>query len=445
MTDMLKKDEQGLGKIVIIECISSAVNYISDVRELGYEPVLVEFWVPEWRREISRRNHDKHYSLNEDPVPEIIQAPQDYAAFLELMKRLDPVLIIPGSDQAIGPAMELSADLGLIGNVPEIISALRDKSVTQSVLKKAGLRYIDTLLIHSIEDALQFFHEKGDRPVIIKRERGVASIGVILCRTEEEITRAIKSQRIFFDDNNYVDKVIIQEYIDGTEYVVDTISCRGEHRTIFALRYKKQLLDDSRKIYDVDEYIDSGAEEYRYLSDYMFKVLDAIGLSYGPVHSEIMVDEKGPVLIEVNCRPAGASVKRSYQDRILGCHETGESLDAYLNPDGFQNKINTFGRYGHLRCPAMVKNMIMPETVFVKRLKYDETAGKLKSFVYMLTNGENCIYEKAIDLGNTAGLIYLANEDEEQLKKDCEYLQQLEKNDLGALYDYEMPPENGAA
>lgn len=441
---MKKRQEPGRGRIVIIECISSSVNYISDIREIGYEPVLMEFWVPDRRRKSSRQRHDEHYSLNGDPVPEIIQAPQDYAAILELMKNLDPVLIIPGSDWAIDTAMKLSADLGLTGNAPEIISPMRDKSVTQSALKKAGLRYIDTLLIHTIEDALQFFHKKGDGPVIIKRERGISSIGVILCRTEEEITEAIKGQCIFFNDGSFVDKVIIQEYIDGTEYVVDTISCRGEHRTIFALQYRKQLLNGSRKIYDVDEYIDSDAEEYRYLSDYMFKVLDAIGITYGPTHSEIMVDEKGPVLIEVNCRPAGTSVKRSYQDRILGCHETREALDAYLDPDSFQDKINTFGRYGHLRCPAMVKNMIMPETVFVKRLKYNETAGKLKSFVYMLTNGENCIYEKTIDLGNTAGMIYLANEDEEQLKKDCEYLQQLEKNDLGALYDYEMPPDHTA-
>lgn len=439
---MVKKEETGRGKIVIIECISSSANYISDIRELGYEPVLMELWVPSWKKQSLRKWHDEYYSLNEDPVPEIIQAPQDYAEILELVESLNPVLIIPGGDSAIDLAMRLSDDLGLTGNAPEIISPMQDKSVTQSALKNAGLRYIDTLLIHTIDDALQFFHKKGDSPVIIKRERGASSIGVILCRTEEEITKAIKGQCIFFEDGTFVDKVIIQEYINGTEYVVDTISCRGEHRTIFAMRYRKQLLNDSRKIYDVDEYIDSNAEEYRYLSDYMFKVLDAIGITYGPVHSEIMVDENGPVLIEVNCRPAGTSVKRSYQDRILGCHETKEALDAYLYPESFPEKIKKYGRYGHLICPAMVKNMIMPYDVFVKRLKYEETAGKLESFVYMLTNGENCVYEKTIDLGNQAGMIFLANEDKDQLEKDCEYLRYLEKNDLGALYEYDVLQNN---
>ena len=55
----------------------------------------------------------------------------------------------------------------------------------------------------------------------------------------------------------------------------------------------------------------------------------------------------------------------------------------------------------------------------------------------MLTEGENRIYEKTIDLGNVGGLIYLANEDADQLKKDCDYLKDLEKNHLEALFDYD--------
>ena len=94
---MVKKEETGRGKIVIIECISSSANYISDIRELGYEPVLMELWVPDWRKNFSRKKHDEYYSLNGDSMLEIISAPQDYAEVLELTKNLDPLLIIPGS------------------------------------------------------------------------------------------------------------------------------------------------------------------------------------------------------------------------------------------------------------------------------------------------------------------------------------------------------------
>ena len=425
-------------KIVIIQCISSSVNYISDIRDMDFEPVLMELWVPESQKESDRKWHDDYYSLNGDILPDIFRESEKYEDNLELMKKLDPLLIIPGSDSALEIAMQLSADLGLPGNSFKNIRAMQNKYYMQDALKKAGLRYIKTAIIYEMKDAVDFFHENGDRPVIVKRKHGGASIGVTLCRTEEEVIKAVEMQRIFFFSGEYSGEVIIQEYIDGTEYVVDTVSCRGEHRTVFAMQYEKQLTEESRKIYDTDTYIDSGDEKYRYLSDYIFQALDAIGVTYGPVHSEIMVDENGPVLIEVNCRPAGASVKRSYQDRILGCHETREALDAYLYPESFSDKIKKFGKYGHLICPAMVKNVIIPKKIFVKHLRFQETAAQLASFVYMLTEGENRIYEKTIDLGNVGGLIYLANEDADQLKKDCDYLKDLEKNHLEALFDYDI-------
>ena len=424
-------------RIVVIEAISSSVNYISDIRNMGYEPVLMELWVPDTRKEFMRKWHDNYYSLNDDSMPDILQGFETYEENLELMKKLNPLLIIPGSDDAVVIAAKLSADLGLPGNNPENAYSMVEKYSMQIALKKAGLRYIDTAVINDAGDAVKFFHEKNDKPVIVKKKCGGGSIGVTLCMTEEDVIKAVEMHRIFFDNGDISGKVIVQEYIDGTEYAVDTVSSGGKHRTLFSYVYEKQILDGSRKLYDIDRYIDSGDEEYRFLSDYAFKVLDAIGVSYGPVHSQIMVDEFGPVLIEVNCRPAGTSVKSSYRDRIVGCHETGESLDAYLDSEKFENKIKEYGRYGHLICPAMVKNMIMPETVFVKHLKYNETAGKLKSFVYMLTNGENHIYEKTIDLCNQAGMIFLANEDVDQLKKDCDYLKDLEKNHMDALYDFE--------
>lgn len=425
-------------KIVIIQCISSSVNYISDIRDMGFEPVLMELWVPESQKESDRKWHDDYYSLNGDILPDIFRESEKYEDNLELMKKLNPVLIIPGSDNAIEIAMMLSADLGLTGNSLKSLRAMQNKFFMQDALKNAGLRYIKTAFVYEMQDAVDFFHENGDRPVIVKRKHGGSSVGVTLCRTEEEIIKAVEMQRILILDGEYSGNVIIQEYIDGTEYVVDTVSCRGEHRTVFAMQYEKQLTEESRKIYDTDTYIDSGDEKYRYLSDYIFQVLDAIGVTYGPVHSEIMVDENGPVLIEVNCRPAGASVKRSYQDRILGCHETREALDAYLYPESFPEKIKKFGKYGHLICPAMVKNVIIPKKIFVKHLRFQETAAQLASFVYMLTEGENRIYEKTIDLGNVGGLIYLANEDADQLKKDCDYLKDLEKNHLEALFDYDI-------
>ena len=111
-------------KIVIIQCISSSVNYISDIRDMGFEPVLMELWVPESKKEFKRKWHDDYYSLNGDILPDIFQESEKYEDNLELLKKLDPVLIIPGSDDAIEIAMMLSADLGLTGNSLKSLRAM---------------------------------------------------------------------------------------------------------------------------------------------------------------------------------------------------------------------------------------------------------------------------------------------------------------------------------
>ena len=60
-----------------------------------------------------------------------------------------------------------------------------------------------------------------------------------------------------------------------------------------------------------------------------------MGIQYGIVHGEYMVDEKGPVLIEVNCRPMGCSMPSEYLDLVFGQHETDTLLDSYLDEKGF--------------------------------------------------------------------------------------------------------------
>lgn len=48
-----------------------------------------------------------------------------------------------------------------------------------------------------------------------------------------------------------------------------------------------------------------------------------------------MLDEDGPVLIEVNCRPCRGHMDEEFLDNISGQHETDSIPDSYLNPERF--------------------------------------------------------------------------------------------------------------
>ena len=47
-------------------------------------------------------------------------------------------------------------------------------------------------------------------------------------------------------------------------------------------------------------------KEQSNLVEYVCEALDAIGIQYGPAHTEVMLTADGPVLIEVGARPQGA-------------------------------------------------------------------------------------------------------------------------------------------
>ena len=65
--------------------------------------------------------------------------------------------------------------------------------------------------------------------------------------------------------------------------------------------------------------------------DYTLKVLQAVGLRWGPAHTEVMLTADGPRLIEVNARWHAANfypiVKRCY-----GYDALTATVDAYMNP-----------------------------------------------------------------------------------------------------------------
>ncbi|MBP5395059.1 MAG: hypothetical protein J6Y18_04040, partial [Candidatus Methanomethylophilaceae archaeon] len=65
---------------------------------------------------------------------------------------------------------------------------------------------------------------------------------------------------------------------------------------------------------------------------YMYSVLNAVGMKWGLCHSEVKIDKKGPVLIEVNARPVGLAMTAAYLDECLGYHLTDMAVDVYLDP-----------------------------------------------------------------------------------------------------------------
>jgi hypothetical protein len=106
------------------------------------------------------------------------------------------------------------------------------------------------------------------------------------------------------------DSLIVQQYIDGTEYVVDTFSHDGVHTVTDVCRYTKVRNGPHMAVYDTMEWVDPNLPLVSELISYTRGVLDAVGLRFGAAHVEIMSTADGPVLIELGARPHGGGQPR---------------------------------------------------------------------------------------------------------------------------------------
>lgn len=416
-------------KIVIAEYVSTGINLIYDVLSRGYEPVLLDcaYVANEADLEYFRSAR----AAVKTRLPKgltIIEENPDYNAVLEQVRALNPILVIAGSEFGVPYATRLAEDLGLPGNPATNLKAMTEKDAMHQALKDYGIRYIRGQIITSVSEARAYYQELGIEHVVVKRVRGAGTQGVYLCNGLEEVLQAVEKE-LHFSIKNGDEQValLMQEQIIGTEYIVNTVSCNGKHRLTSLWVYDKVRLSNGTNAYNTAQTVNRLDIGHSRLIRYAYDVLDAIGIKYGPVHGEFMVDEKGPVLIEVNCRPMGAGLPRKYTEKLFGHHETDCALDAYLNPEKFEIERNK--PYRPKRKGA-IKIIILPQDTVAHSSPALPLCTHLQSYYHSVFDrvGRDLVLTRTKDLETSGGSLYLIHENEQVVIDDCQLLHKIEMN-----------------
>lgn len=432
-------------KIMVVLCASSAINYIEDIRNAGYEPVILEPYVLENRREEARKVFDAEYARLKGEIPTIYVAKESYEDTLAMVREINPCVILPGTDYALELATNLAYDLGLPGNPPERLPYLREKDMMHEALKAAGLRYIRGKVVSTVEEAVRYFREElKSRPAIVKPLRGAGSAGVVACLDEEELSRAVSDDIELAEKKNApVIAVLIQEMIVGTEYFVNTVTLNGRTVVTNVMCYEKRKIAAERPVYVRSMAVDSGNPIYETLTDYVTKVVDAVGLKIGPMHTEVMVDEDGPVLIEVNARLAGADQPAEWQDKVMGLHESDIALRAYLGKDIFHNSYDDYAavpaKGGNYYCYNRLRPGGIQYAVTTKDIETEEFIGL--DLIMGLSSSYSCqgfeaprSYPVTKDFFTLTGTVFMVNDSENQLEEDFHNLLDIEMNHIEKLF-----------
>ncbi|MBR2558512.1 MAG: hypothetical protein IKE95_09150 [Methanobrevibacter sp.] len=181
-------------------------------------------------------------------------------------------------------------------------------------------------------------------------------------------------------------------------------------------------------VYDSCETVNDLSLGEAEMVEYAYKVADALEIQYGPVHGEYMIDEKGPVLIEVNCRPCGGGMPADFLDLISGQHETDSILDSYLKPKCFFDELKkNYKLYSH----GTLKFFITPKNMIVRSSPIVNIEKKLKAFhesTLINTTYNDMFFQKTEDLNTAAGYAFLVHEEKSAVDHDLNFLRDVERH-----------------
>lgn len=434
------------GRIVVAEPMSTAFNFLEDIRERGYEPVILESYIPEgYARDMMDAERRIKYSRIDYPI-QIIKEDADYEVTLGKVRALDPFLVIAGEEEGVIVGTRLAEDLGMVGNSFSNIPNMTEKSVMHKTLKEAGLRYIRGEEVSSCEDCLSFLKTTGTDDVVLKHVHGCASVGVHLVHGKKELLDAFEQEKsahnnMFGEAEN---RLMVQERIFGEEYIVNTISRNGIPALTSIFQYHKKRLPTGAIVYRGLEVIDELSEKEKELVKYAFQAVKALGIKDGPVHGEYMIDEKGPVLIEANCRVMGGSAPRGFLDRIFGYHETDIVLDCMLDAE-FHREFSQ-RPYRPFR-KGYVKDFYSAGERSIKASGIIPILLNMRSYYsgWVENAGKTDIIPETIDLETETGCVYLVHDDSEVSKSDFNILMRLEEEYPDLLHTGKslfLPPDN---
>merc|ERR1712061_664031 len=253
----------------------------------------------------------------------------------------DIVACIAGAECGVEVGEALAETLGLRGNSTELSAARRNKYLMGERVRECGLRAVKQMKgsAESWREIESFLDNEAPVPfqMVVKPLDSCGSDGVYKCRSKDEVQKACDA--IVGHCNatgSFNSEVLVQEFLSGIEYVVDSVSKDGQHKVVAVWEYDKRAVNGAPFVYFGMKLLDPQCEVAQQLINYMAGsggVLDALGFQNGPGHAEVKMEANGPCLVEVGARCHGWSgTWLSLVNECVGPHNQVQvTMDVYLD------------------------------------------------------------------------------------------------------------------
>jgi len=198
------------------------VPLASSARRTGYQVCAVDYFGDQDLKRLCReslsvvkqRIGGTCGQINKDFSPEaLFQLAKDLLRRVEI----DAVILSSGLDDSPDMLFELDDLIPILGNHPNAVKNVRDKTKFFQELGRLGVTHPETAMAENLKEARKEAKNIG-YPVLVKPLRGFGGAGIRKAKGSEEIEQAFRGATLLDD------KVLIQEYISGIAASTSLIS-----------------------------------------------------------------------------------------------------------------------------------------------------------------------------------------------------------------------------
>jgi D-alanine-D-alanine ligase-like ATP-grasp enzyme len=205
------------------------------------------------------------------------------------------------------PASSLNERLSFFGNYNSVQVALstRNKVICRELIGASEASYSTRqqwceCLTHS--DIGHFFWQHKDAPdgIIVKPSQGVGSIGVRHIKAESDIQRVETSG----------DQLIAEIFVHGRQYSVEAFSFDGHHELMCLNEEINGTHNTVNPFIQLGHRLPAAVTDDTFVAikTSVFRALSKVGIRHGPSHTEVIVNDRGVYILEINARPGSSPI-----------------------------------------------------------------------------------------------------------------------------------------
>ncbi len=221
--------------------------------------------------------------------------------------------IMPINDWGTQSAAYVSAKLGLVGISEQAALNATDKGKMRDTWQAAGVPNPKYVVFSSLAEIQEKIDQIGFPCVIKPTDSGGSGRGISVLQSIEDLAWAFQFAAPYVRNNRF----ICEEFVQGTELTVETISQNGEV-TILACSDKEKPEMRTRVAMSLNYPAKLSLPQKEYVYNTVKKAVKALGITTGMAHTEVIINGQELKMVETGARGGGGHIFHTIIEAVSG-------------------------------------------------------------------------------------------------------------------------------